>query len=217
MNPLNNAWYTLGNNTHSVLDELANATPVGLKEPANQCAHANMHEVIDWNATWVYVEGVVADVVEALGDAQGYAEEAQSDIGEASEMNPDNADLDWTTTSDGVRITVSFGENYEAQNAETSVGEAIGSIEHAKNVISPLTNVMQDDIENDFTGGVCSDCMMAFTTEQYNEITGSDLISLRDDKSITRDTSARTEIVQQIVDAMGRRADDLGANWGQQS
>jgi hypothetical protein len=217
MNPLNNAWYTLGNNTHSVLDELASATPVGLKEPANQCAHANMHEVIDWNATWVYVEGVVADVVEALGDAQGYAEEAQSDIGEASEMNPDNADLDWTTTSDGVRITVSFGENYEAQNAESNLGEAIGSIEHAKNVISPLTNVMQDDIENDFTGGVCSDCMMAFTTEQYNEITGSDLISLRDDKSITRDTSARTEIVQQIVDAMGRRADDLGANWGQQS
>jgi hypothetical protein len=217
MNPLNNAWYTLGNNTHSVLDELASATPVGLKEPANQCAHANMHEVIDWNATWVYVEGVVADVVEALGDAQGYAEEAQSDIGEASEMNPDNADLDWTTTSDGVRITVSFGENYEAQNAESNLGEAIGSIEHAKGVISPLVNILQDDIENDFTGGVCSDCMMAFTTEQYNEITGSDLISLRDDKSITRDTSARTEIVQQIVDAMGRRADDLGANWGQQS
>ena len=217
MNPLNNAWYTLGNNTHSVLDELANATPVGLKEPANQCAHANMHEVIDWNATWVYVEGVVNEAVDSLSDAQAFAEEAESEIANVSEASPEAADVDWTTTTDGVRITVAFGENYEAQNAETNVGEAIGSIEHAKGVLQPLVNVLQDDIQADFTGGVCSDCMMAFTSEQYNEITGSDLISLRDDKSITRDTSARTEIVQQIVDAMGRRADELGANWGQQS
>ena len=206
MNPLNTAWYTLGDNTYSVLEEVVKATPVGREEPTNQCAHTNMHEVIDWNATWVFVEQVAASIADSLGDAQAYAEEAVSDIDEVKGNSPENADIDWTTTTDGVRITVSFGENYDADNAETNLHESIGSIENAQGELEQIIDLSQEDMQPDFTGGVCSDCMMAFTPEQYNEIVGSDLIKLNEDDSLTRDTSARKVVAQQIVDALEQAA-----------
>ena len=74
-NPLNNSWYSIGNNKYSTLDEVATATEtreaVVQKEvesilASSECKHSVLEPMVDLSSVWIYASTIADDIIESL-------------------------------------------------------------------------------------------------------------------------------------------------------
>ena len=171
-NPLNNSWYSIGDNKYSTLDEVATATEtreaVVQKEvesilASSECKHSVLEPMVDLSSVWIYASTIADDIIESLTGIERevqYAEDLLTD----GEFEVDSYDY-----GDEVKITVTkYDGNDDAKVHLRDAKQEISSLEDE--VRQKLSDISQEDIDPQNMYHLCVECKATFNHEEVKYV-----------------------------------------------
>lgn len=171
-NPLNNSWYSIGNNKYSTLDEVATATEtreaVVQKEvesilASSECKHSVLEPMVDLSSVWIYATTIAEDIIGPLAGIERevqYAEDLLTD----GEFEVDSYDY-----GDEVKITVTkYDGNDDAKVHLRDAKKEISSLEDE--VRQKLEDISQEDIDPQNMYHLCVECKATFNHEEVKYV-----------------------------------------------
>ncbi len=171
-NPLNNSWYSIGDNKYSTLDEVATATEtreaVVQKEvesilASSECKHSVLEPMVDLSSVWLYASTIADDLISSIRDIEGSVQSAEDELGGG------DFDVDWDDYGTEVKISVTKYDNTDdlktyLQDTQTEASDLVSQVNEK------LSNISQEDIDPQNMYHLCVECKATFNHEEVKYV-----------------------------------------------